>query len=140
MKTLSTAEEINQRFANTLVSALGIEITAIHEQAVHGRMPVDKRTIQAHGSLHGGASVAFAETLGSVGANLQVNYPDEYCVGAEINANHLTSVNSGWVHGVATPLKIGKRLQVWDIQIKNDHNELVCVSRLTVAIIPKKAL
>lgn len=136
--TVSILEELKKRSTGTLAESLGMEITGIDGQSVLGRMPVDKRTFQISGLLHGGASAALAETLGSIGANLQVDFPREQCVGVEINANHLKSVSSGFVHGVASPVKIGRRLQVWDIRIMNDDNELVCVSRLTVAVVGKK--
>jgi uncharacterized protein (TIGR00369 family) len=135
---MTALEDITQQSAGTLAEALGIEITGVDGRNVLGRMPVDKRTVQIHGVLHGGASVAFAETLASIGANLLVDYPRKYCVGVEINANHVTSVKSGWVEGIASPLKIGARIQVWDIRITGSRHELVCVSRLTLAVIDKK--
>jgi len=100
-------------------------------------MPVDHRTHQPYGLRHGGASVALAETLGSVGAALTLD-PDQFiCVGMEINANHLRSVRSGTVTGTATPLHRGSSSQVWEIKIHDDHGKLVCISRLTVAVLKK---
>jgi 1,4-dihydroxy-2-naphthoyl-CoA hydrolase len=136
----ATLEEIQKRCPGTLCEALGIEITGIEGQNVLGRMPVDRRTIQMMGVLHGGASAALAETLGSVGANLVVDFPKQHCVGIEINANHLKSAHSGWVYGIARPVKIGRSLHVWDIRITNESNELICVSRLTVAVIRSRNL
>jgi 1,4-dihydroxy-2-naphthoyl-CoA hydrolase len=137
---LSMLEEIRKRCPGTLCEALGIEITGVEGQNVLGRMPVDRRTVQMMGVLHGGASAALAETLGSVGANLVVDFPKQHCVGVEINANHLKSARSGWVYGIARPVKIGRSLHVWDIRITNESNELICVSRLTVAVIRSRNL
>ena len=103
-------------------------------------MPVDKRTIQPFGLLHGGASVAFAESLGSFAGGLHINWEKEAVVGVEINANHLKSVRTGWVYGKATPKKIGKKIHVWNIDIKNDNEDLICVSRLTLAVINQKII
>jgi 1,4-dihydroxy-2-naphthoyl-CoA hydrolase len=116
---------------------LGIEFTEIGEDFIRGTMPVDARTHQPFGLLHGGASVALAETLGSMGANMCVDSSRYLCVGQEINANHLKSVRSGRVTGTARPLHVGKRSQVWSIDIVDDSGALVCVSRLTVAVIPR---
>ena len=115
-----------------------MEITQFSDSSVCGKIPVDYRTKQPFGLLHGGASVVLAETLGSMGGNMHVDSNAEMVVGIEINANHLKSVSSGWVHGVAKPIKIGRKIQVWKIEISNDDNELICVSRLTLAIISKK--
>ena len=123
----------------TLADALGIEITAVADDYLEGRMPVDGRTHQPMGLLHGGASVALAETLGSIAAALRL--PDrttQACVGLEINANHLKGVRDGWVRGRATPLHIGRRTQVWEIRITHEESgALVCVSRLTMAVIDR---
>ncbi len=100
-------------------------------------MPVDHRTIQPMGLLHGGASLVLAETLGSVASTLLIDLNTHYCVGLEINANHLKSVRNGYVTGMATPIHLGKKTHVWDIRIHNEKDELVCISRLTVAIIQK---
>lgn len=101
-------------------------------------MPVDHRTLQPHGLLHGGASVALAETLGSVAANLCVDRKLQYCVGLEINANHIKSIRQGDVKGTARPIHIGKRTQVWDIKIINEQNELISISRITLAVMDKR--
>ena len=107
---------------------------------VSGRMPVDKRTTQPYGLLHGGASVAFAESLGSFAGSLHINWEKEAVVGVEINANHLKSIRSGWVFGKATPIKIGKKIQVWNIDITNEKEDLICISRITLAVINQKKI
>ena len=122
---------------NTLGEHLGMQFTEVGENYLKATMPVDHRTHQPYGLLHGGASVALAETLGSVGAALTLD-PDLFiCVGMEINANHLRSVRSGTVTGTATPLHRGSSSQVWEIKIHDDHGKLVCISRLTVAVLKK---
>jgi len=121
----------------TMADALGIELTAVTDDYLEGRMPVDGRTHQPMGLLHGGASVALAETLGSVAAALRL--PDrtrQACVGLEINANHLKGVRDGWVRGRATPVHVGRSTQVWEIRISHEETgALVCISRLTMAVI-----
>ena len=134
-KILKKMSEMNQ---DTMATSIGLELTDLGDNYICGKIPVDKRTIQPFGLLHGGASVALAETLGSLAGNMQVDFDKEMVVGAEINANHLKSVKDGWVHGKATPIKIGRRIQVWKIKITNDNDELVCISRLTLAVVPKK--
>lgn len=119
---------------HTLVSHLGIEFTAMEDDWLEARMPVDERTKQPLGLLHGGASVALAETIGSVAAYLCVE-EGKKCVGLEINANHIRPAREGWVTGRATPLHLGRTTQVWEIRIRDDHGHLVCVSRLTMAIL-----
>ncbi len=116
---------------------LGMEFTEVGEDFLKGRMPVDNRTRQPYGLLHGGASVALAETLGSLGAAFVVDRSKYNTVGLEINANHVRGVREGYVTGIARPLHIGKTTQVWEIRITDERDKLVCVSRLTVAIIPK---
>ncbi|MFD1470649.1 hotdog fold thioesterase [Hymenobacter caeli] len=121
---------------STLADALGIELTALTDDYLEGRMPVDGRTHQPFGLLHGGASVALAETLGSLGAMLRVDMTRQACVGLEINANHLKGVRDGWVRGRATPVHIGRSTQVWEIRITHEETgALVCLSRLTMAVI-----
>ena len=132
-----TAAGLNQGAQNTLVSHLGIEITDIGPEHVSGKMPVDHRTHQPYGLLHGGASVVLAETLGSIGADCST--PDtQYCVGLDINANHIRGIREGWVFGTATPLHKGKSTHVWEIKITDENNRLVCISRITMAVIDKK--
>ncbi len=136
-RSLLPLETLNAGGAGTLMGPLGIEFTEIGEDFVRGTMPVDARTHQPYGLLHGGASVALAETLGSMGANMCVDSSRFLCVGQEINANHLKSVRSGRVTGTARPLHVGTRSQVWSIDIVNDSGALICVSRLTVAVIQR---
>lgn len=120
----------------TLADALGIELTVLTAEYLEGRMPVDGRTHQPLGLLHGGASVALAETLGSVGAFSRVDVTKQACVGLEINANHLKGVRDGWVRGRATPVHIGRSTQVWEIRITHEETgALVCISRITMAVI-----
>lgn len=120
---------------NTMGQHLGIEFTEVGEDFLKGRMPVDHRTRQPYGLLHGGASVALAETLGSVASAFVVDRRQYSAVGLEINANHLRGVREGFVTGIARPLHLGKTTHVWDIRIYDEKDKLVCVSRLTVAII-----
>ncbi|UOQ52531.1 hotdog fold thioesterase [Hymenobacter cellulosivorans] len=128
--------QLNAWCRNTLGEHLGIEITEVGDRLLVGRMPVDRRTHQPMGLLHGGASVALAETLGSIGAALQVDVRKKACVGLEINANHLKGVHSGWVVGRATALHVGRSTQVWEIRITHEETGvLVCVSRITMAVI-----
>lgn len=119
----------------TIGEVLGIEITSITEGVVKGKMPVDNRTRQPYGMLHGGASVVLCETLGSVGSHFLVSKQGKAAVGLEVNANHLKSIKSGWVFGEATMVKKGGRVHVWSIELKNDEGELICTSRLTVMIV-----
>ncbi|NOS90566.1 MAG: hotdog fold thioesterase [Cyclobacteriaceae bacterium] len=133
-----TLELLNKMSGNTMVAHLGIEFTQIGDDFIEAKMPVDHRTHQPAGLLHGGASVALAETLGSVGASCCIDSTKQHCVGLEINANHLKSVRSGYVIGVAKPIHIGKKTQVWEIKITNEQLELVCVSRITIAVLDKK--
>lgn len=120
---------------DTLSAHLGIEIIAVGEDTLTARMPVDHRTIQPHGRLHGGASVALAETVGSIAANLTLEPKESIGVGLEINANHIRPVKSGWVIATARPEALGKTTQVWSIKIVDEQDRLVCVSRFTVAVI-----
>ena len=129
-----TLEVIQTWNRGTMAEALGIEVTAISEGCVVGQMPVDQRTRQPFGLLHGGASVALAETLGSIAGQLCVG-EGEQIVGLEINANHLRAARSGIVTGTARALHIGARTQVWEIHIVDPMNKLVCVSRITLAVI-----
>jgi 1,4-dihydroxy-2-naphthoyl-CoA hydrolase len=131
-------EELTELGKNTMADYIGIEFTEIGENYLVGRMPVDQRTNQPYGLLHGGASCVLAETLGSIASSLVIDKSIFICVGLEINANHIRSARSGYVTGTARPLHLGKSTHVWDIQINDEQQKLVCVSRLTVAIIPKK--
>jgi len=131
-------EQLNKLSKNTMVSYLGIEFTEVNSDFLKARMPVDERTKQPMGILHGGASVVLAETLGSVASSLLLNREKQYAVGLEINANHVKSAKEGFVWGTAKPIHIGKRTHIWEIVIKNDAAQLVAISRLTVAIIDRK--
>jgi uncharacterized protein (TIGR00369 family) len=136
-KTQTTLERLRERSKNTLIEQLGIEYLELGDDYLKARMPVDYRTRQPAGILHGGASVALAETLGSVAAGLCVNREKQTIVGLDINANHIRPVTEGWVTGVARPLHVGSTTQVWEIRICNEREQLVCISRLTVANIAK---
>ncbi|MCS6824283.1 MAG: hotdog fold thioesterase [Cytophagaceae bacterium] len=133
-----SVEELNNRMRDTSVGHLGIEITEIGPDYICGKMPVDKRTIQPMGILHGGCSVHLAETLGSVGSLLCIDTEKKVSVGMGINANHVRSVREGYVRGRATLVHHGKTTHIWDIRIVNNEEELVCISRLTVAIMDKR--
>lgn len=123
---------------NTMMEHLGIEVTALGEDFIEASMPVDHRTHQPFGLLHGGASVALAESLGSIAAFCTLSDKNQHCVGVEINANHIKAIRSGHVVGVARPLHLGNRTQVWEIRITNEQKELICISRITMAIIDKR--
>jgi len=113
---------------------LGIEVTEIGKDYIKGRMPVDHRTRQPFGFLHGGASVVLAESLGSIAASFSVDQTKQYCVGLDINANHISGVKEGYVYGITKPIHLGRTTQVWEIRITNDQDKLVCISRITMAI------
>jgi len=136
----SSLIELNAGRPGTLIEHLGIEFTEIGDDYIRATMPVDGRTRQPYGLLHGGASVALAETLGSMGAALCVDTKEYQCVGQEINANHVRAARSGWVTGTARPVHLGGRTQVWGMEIVNEAGKLVCISRLTVAVIRRGAL
>lgn len=131
--------ELNNRHTNHLGAFLGIEFTEIGDDFIKARMPVNAKTHQPIGILHGGANVVLAETLGSVASNLVLNPEKSMGVGLEINANHLRPVKDGFVNAVCTPLHIGGKTHVWDIKIYTDNGKLSCVSRLTVAVVPAVA-
>ncbi len=136
-KTL-TIEDIQPLSNNTMGAHLGMLFTELGADYLKATMPVDHRTQQPYGLLHGGASVALAETLGSVGAALVTDHTKFICVGQEINANHLRSVRSGFVTGMAKPVHIGASSQVWEIRIYDEREKLVCISRLTIAVLKRK--
>lgn len=133
--TSTTVEKLNTRSTDTLVTHIGIEYTAIGDDYIQARMPVDHRTIQPARILHGGASVVLAETLGSVAAYLCIDPTQKMAVGLEINANHVRSVRDGYVTGTVKPLHIGKSTQIWQIHIRDDQERLVCISRITMAVL-----
>lgn len=127
-------KEVEKMSANTLLDALGIEITELKEGLVKGKMPVDKRTVQPFNILHGGASAAFAETLGSLGSYVVLRETDFFAVGLELNANHIRSAKSGFVYGEAKLIHRGRSTHIWEINIVNEDSKLVCVSRLTMLV------
>lgn len=132
-----TLESVQQRGIGTMVEHIGISIIELGEDFLYGTMPVDHRTVQPMGILHGGASVALAETLGSLAANLVVDPDQKYCVGLDINANHIRAASHGLVKGKASPIHLGSSTQVWHIEITDELYRLVCVSRLTMAVLNK---
>ena len=139
LNTTIPLEFLNKMSENNMVGHLGIEFTELTPEYVCAKMPVDSRTKQPMGLLHGGASVVLAESLGSVASWLSLENPDKQAaVGIEINANHLKSAREGYVYAKCTPLKVGRTMHVWDIKISNEKGDLVCVCRLTTAIIEKK--
>lgn len=129
-------EQLNKRGENTLVDALGIRIVEVGDDYIKASMPVDDRTRQPLGILHGGASVALAETLGSIAANMAVD-ENSYCVGLEINANHISKASEGEVTGITKPIHIGRTTQVWEIKISRADGKLSCISRITMAVMDK---
>jgi 1,4-dihydroxy-2-naphthoyl-CoA hydrolase len=133
-----TLDMLNQLAKNTMAEHLAIEFIAMGEDSLEAKMPVDKRTHQPLGLLHGGASVALAETLGSVAAMCCVDTEKQFCVGLEINANHIKSVREGFVRGVTKPIHVGKKTHVWEIRIVNNSDELICISRITMAVLDRK--
>jgi len=133
-----TLEHLNEHFNLYLIKLMGVEFTEITESTLSAKMPVDERTFQAFRILHGGASVVLAETLGSIAANCSIDYDKYYCVGLEVNANHIRSVRSGYVHAKASPIHIGKSTQVWEIVLKDDEGKLTCISRLTMSVLERK--
>jgi uncharacterized protein (TIGR00369 family) len=134
----ATPEQLVERSSNTLAERLNIRVTEIGPDYRRATMPVNSHTHQPSGILHGGASVALAETVGSLAANLCVDFEKYVCVGQEINANHVRSAASGLVTGTARPFHIGGRSQVWGIEIRDENDKLVCVSRLTMAVVERK--
>lgn len=134
-----TLQSLNQLCEGNMGSYLGIEFIELGSDYLKARMPVDSRTKQPFGLLHGGASVALSETIASVAANA-VLLPEEnlYAVGLEINANHIKAATSGYVIATCKPLQLGKRISVWEVKICNEGGSLVCVSRMTAALLPRK--
>ncbi len=133
-KKPASVEALNRDSANTAVSHLGIEITEIGDDFIVGRVPVDARTVQPFGLLHGGVSVVLAETLGSLGA-FYASPEGHSAVGLDINANHLRAARSGWVTATARPVHIGRTTHVWQIDMVNDQGQPTCTSRITMAIL-----
>jgi 1,4-dihydroxy-2-naphthoyl-CoA hydrolase len=133
-----SVESLRPLGKGTMTEHLGIEWIEIGEDSLKIKMPVDHRTQQPHGLLHGGASCVLAETIGSVASYLIIDPAEFYCVGIEINANHIRSAKEGFVYGTCSPLHIGSSTHVWDIRITNEEGKLICISRLTVAIMKKR--
>ncbi len=138
-KTISI-DRIKDLGKDSMAGFLGMQWVEIGEDYLRLSMPVNERTIQVYGILHGGASCTLAETVGSVASALVIDQDKFYCVGLEINANHIRSVRHGLVTGTATPLHLGRTTHVWDIKIRDEMQKLVCVSRHTVAIIPNNGV
>lgn len=130
-----TVEDLNAQGLNTALSHLGIRIIELGEDFLRGTMPVDQRTKQPYGLLHGGSSAMLAETLASVAANMCVEKEGQQAVGLELNCNHVRGVTQGVVTGMARPVHVGRKTQVWDIRIEDERGKLCCVSRLTLAVI-----
>ncbi|MDE2139463.1 MAG: hotdog fold thioesterase [Gammaproteobacteria bacterium] len=135
-----TVDDLNKYQQQSLVTHLGIRYTEVGEDYLKATMPVDARTKQPAGILHGGASATLAETLGSTGANLVVDRSKTLCVGLELNCNHIRAMREGQVTGTARPLHIGRTTQVWEISITDDQERLVCVSRITMAVLDRSTI
>ena len=133
-----TLAQLNNQSEGTMVSYLDIQFTEIGTDYLVATMPVDHRTKQPLGLLHGGANVVLAETLGSVAATYTLGLQKQYCVGLEINANHLKSVKDGRVKGIAKPIHMGKKTQVWEIKVYDSEEQLTCISRITLAVLDRK--
>ena len=131
-------EKLQSFDPGTMNEYIGIEWIEIGADFIKAKMPVDHRTRQAYGLMHGGASCVLAETIGSVASAMVLDHSKFYCVGLEINANHIRSAREGYVTGIATPIHLGNTTHVWDIRIFDDKNKMICVSRLTMAIIQRK--
>jgi 1,4-dihydroxy-2-naphthoyl-CoA hydrolase len=127
-----------QLFSVSMPTHIGIEFAEVGDDFLRARMPVDQRTRQPHGILHGGASVALAETLGSTGAGFVIDRTKYRCVGQEINANHIRAVSEGWVIGTARPIHLGRRSHVWEIRIVDEQDRLVCISRITMFVLDRE--
>ncbi len=136
-KALVNLETLNTLNLTSLAGQLGIEFIEVGDDFLTARMPVDERTKQPFGILHGGASAALAETVGSVAATLCIDMTQQYAMGLDINANHLKPVRSGFVYGTARPVHLGRRTHVWEIKITDEAQKLACISRLTLMIVDK---
>ncbi len=133
-----TTQALNDFCQGCMVSHIGVVFTEITEDSITAKMPVDERTKQPLGLLHGGANAVLAETIGSLASNILLDPAKQYAVGLEINANHIKSAKSGFVTGTCRPIHVGKGTHVWDIRITNEENELISISRLTMAILNRK--
>lgn len=132
-----TPQEINEKWVTNMLAHVGIEFTEVGPDYLKARMPVDERTRQTFGILHGGASVVLAESVGSIAANLCVDHTRQACVGLDINANHIRSLREGWVYAHAYPLHVGRSTQVWAIDLTDADGGRVCICRLTMAVVDK---
>jgi uncharacterized protein (TIGR00369 family) len=132
-----TVEELMKRTRNTLAESIGMEYLEVGDDYIKARIPVDERTRQPYGLLHGGASLALAETLGSVGPRFCIDQSKKNSVGLEVNGNHLKAVSDGYVYGTARPIHMGSRTHVWDVRITDDNDRLIHIARVTTAIIDK---
>jgi 1,4-dihydroxy-2-naphthoyl-CoA hydrolase len=132
-----TVEGLNQLLSRDMVSRLGMEFTEVGDDFLRARLPVDERTQQPYGLLHGGVSCVVAESMGSLGSALCVDAETHYCVGVDINASHLRSASRGYVYAETRPLRIGRRNQVWETRITGEDGRLICVARLTTAVIER---
>lgn len=137
-KTEVDLEIVKKRNWGTMVTHMGIEFLEVGPDYLVAKMPVDERTKQPHGIMHGGASCVLAETVGSVAANYCVDLTKEYCVGLEINTSHVKSISSGWVIGTARPLHIGRTTQLWEIRIENEQGQLISMNRLRMATLSRE--
>lgn len=133
-----TIERLNAMRPDSILDSLGIEFTQVGDDFIEATMPVDRRTIQPLGLLHGGASVVLAETLGSVASVHCVDISQYSCVGLDVNANHIRAMREGLVTGRVTPIHLGRTTHVWEIRIRDSQDRLVCLSRLTMAILPAR--
>jgi 1,4-dihydroxy-2-naphthoyl-CoA hydrolase len=131
-------QDIAERSKNTMVEHLGIEFIELGDDFLIAKMPVDHRTKQPAGIMHGGSSCVLAETVGSIAGNLCVDWEKKYCVGLNINTNHIKMAKAGFVIGIAKPINLGRMIQIWEIRIKNDHSQLVSLTTLTLAVLDKK--
>jgi len=136
-KTPFTLDQLNEMNRNTMVEHLGISFVDFDAESMTATMPVDSRTLQPFGIMHGGASASLAETVGSIAANFSVNQEIEYCVGLDINTSHLKKVSEGMVKGIARPVHIGRKTHVWEVKIFNNNDQLISQSRLTMFVIKK---
>lgn len=137
-KTPITLESLNKRSENTAASHLDIVFSEVGDDFLTATMPINNKTVQPLGLLHGGISAALAETVGSSAANYSVDQNKQYCVGLDINANHIRAVKSGFVSATAKALHLGSSTQVWEIRITDETNKLICIARLTMAVIIRK--
>lgn len=137
-KTPIDLEQITSTRKDTLVELMGIEFTGFGDDYLEGRMPVDRRSHQPYGIMHGGASCVLAETLGSIAGNYCLDYSKEFCVGLDINTSHIRMVKSGFVTGRAKPIHIGKTTQLWEIRIADDEGRLISITKLTLSVLQRR--